>query len=347
MNLPNNRGKLSHDKLAFHDSYRKRTMVSRPLYEWVFPYILHFCRRKGIRSSEAHIRVEKHRLSESLVDKFEKELSESTSRSGKVNIYKAILAMFKADFAKISVYAVASELSNIVNLFCLRYFFAWIVSPTHTNWHGYAYAILMGCLSVSAQLFKNHANEQCLELGNYIRVAILGTLFKKLERLNQKSFAMVGAGKLVSLASNDMIILERGFVFFYFFIGARFNVMGTMALLWVMFDWVIAAGCFFLYLVIVAVEIYLSRFQAKWTATDSQFSDSRMKQLADVIKGSRTIKAYAWEEAYEKIIGQSRQGSLNVLKKQFSFQVLGTAFFLQGGLVMTIFVFAYTYCRGV
>ena len=114
-------------------------------------------------------------------------MEKSKSLTGKINIYKAIFSMFKADFARNVALAVTSEILNIVNLFCLRYFFAWIADPNHIKWHGYAYALFMGCISILTGLMKNHGYDIAYELGNYVRVSILGTIFKKLERLTQKS----------------------------------------------------------------------------------------------------------------------------------------------------------------
>ena len=219
----------------------------------MFPYLFHFFRRKGIEDADAHIKMDKDKQAEYFIEKFETELEKTKTSKGKVNIYKAIFSVFKAEFGINCMYGIGSEVLNIVNLFILRYFFAWIANTSHVNWHGYAYAILIGILSISSGLLRNHTFDKALSLGNCLRVCILGTLFKKLERLNQKSYALAGAGKLVTLASNDMIIIEKGAICLSFLIGAPFNVVITMVLIMVMFDWIVALVCFVLYLVIIGV----------------------------------------------------------------------------------------------
>ena len=64
---------------------------------------------------------------------------------------------------------------------------------------------------------------------------------------------MAGAGKLVTLASNDMLILERGAVYISLLVVAPFNVVITMVMIAVLFDWIVAVICFVLYLAILAV----------------------------------------------------------------------------------------------
>ena len=105
------------------------------------------------------MKAEKHRLADFASKQFEKELEKSRSKTGKVNMFKAVFRMFKADIGLNAFYAIISEILNLINLFCLRYFFGWIANPDHVNWHGYAYAVLMGTLSIIAQLFKNHSLE--------------------------------------------------------------------------------------------------------------------------------------------------------------------------------------------
>ena len=62
---------------------------------------------------------------------------------------------------------------------------------------------------------------------------------------------MAGAGKLVTLASNDMLIIEKGPVYLSLMIIAPFNVVITMIMISVLFDWIVAILCFVLYLAIL------------------------------------------------------------------------------------------------
>ena len=57
----------------------------------------------------------------------------------------------------------------------------------------------------------------------------------------------------MTLASNDMLILERGAVYISLLVVAPFNVVITMVMIAVLFDWIVAVICFVLYLVILGV----------------------------------------------------------------------------------------------
>ena len=85
--------------------------------------------------------------------------------------------MFRADFVRNLALGVFSEVLNVINLFCLRYFFAWIADPTHVDWLGYAYALIIGSNSIVIGLVRNHSFDIANQIGNYIRIALLGTIF--------------------------------------------------------------------------------------------------------------------------------------------------------------------------
>ena len=96
-------------------------------------------------------------------------------------------------------------------------------------------------------------------------------------------------------------------------------------------------------LLIIFCIYFLSRFIRKYKYKESYYSDKRLKTLSDVINGIRTIKAYAWELPFYKLINKFRS---QMVKYTFKLELLESIMWgigSSGGYLMALFMFLYHY----
>ena len=72
-------------------------------------------------------------------------------------------------------------------------------------------------------------------------------------------------------------------------------------------------------LVIMFCIYFLSGYIRKYKYKEGYYSDKRLKTLSDVINGIRTIKAYAWERPFYKLINKFRS---QMVKYTFRLELL-------------------------
>lgn len=85
----------------------------------------------------------------------------------------------------------------------------------------------------------------------------------------------------------------------------------------------------------------LSQFTVKWKYREGFFSDKRVKLISDAVNGIRTIKAYAWEIPYKKIIIKWRKSQLGMLLRNHFINAIGSGVFMNGGFLIAVVMFTY------
>ena len=71
--------------------------------------------------------------------------------------------------------------------------------------------------------------------------------------------------------------------------------------------------------IILFVLYVLSSYVKKYKYNEGYYSDKRLKVLSDIINGIRTIKAYAWELPFYKLINKFRN---KMVKYTFKLELL-------------------------
>lgn len=76
---------------------------------------------------------------------------------------------------------------------------------------------------------------------------------------------------------------------------------------------------------------------------NGKFSDKRLKIISDIINGIRTIKAYAWERSFEKLVSKHRKPQIRYIYKLEIMDSIMWVFGACGGYIMAIAMFGYHY----
>lgn len=171
-------------------------------------------------------------------------------------------------------------------------------------------------------------------------------MYDKVANLSTKSLTETNSGKLITIISGDIFMVERAICILpivpaapivtflcLFFISYSTNV-GYAAI--ILAIWI---GC-------IVGQLICNRFTQKFKSLDALYSDQRMKLINDLVGGIRTIKSYAWENHYLKKIKEIRAlQTVNIFKFNLVGS-LGYTLFQNAGLVAVIAIFVPIWAKG-
>ena len=84
----------------------------------------------------------------------------------------------------------------------------------------------------------------------------------------------------------------------------------------------------------------IARIRVKMAMKEAVFIDKRIRLVTDMISGIRTIKAYAWEEAYADKVNRARKTQLRVGCRSSTFFIGSMSFFMGStfGVLLLIYI---------
>lgn len=183
---------------------------------------------------------------------------ESLGKGKTINLSKIIYKVFVKRIWFTIIVGVIAEILTLVNLFTLQFFIVWILDDDKDWWPGFCYAAFLGGLATFVQLLKHHQLQATIELGMMIKNALMGALFDKLERLAPKSYAKISAGKLVTIATGEIMFMEKVFVTLSFLVTSP--VMGIFCFIFIGFltDAIVAGISCVIYILFIITNYLLA-----------------------------------------------------------------------------------------
>lgn len=263
----------------------------------------------------------------------------------KWDIVTMIISTFKWDIIKLLAAGTSGELLNVANIFFVSFFIAWLKQDNPVEWQGFVYIIIIAFINLLALLLRHKFFFIATNTGLNIRKGITGLVFKKVLRFNQKSLAKASTGKIVTIVSGELQVVEVGLILTPYIVIAPISTILAFILIGINFEEAAVLG-FITYVLIVILQALMSKLTVKWKYREGVFSDKRVKMISDAINGIRTIKAYAWEIPFRKIIFKWRRSQLGMLLRNHTAQAVGSGIFLNGGFVIAIVVFFYHWGMG-
>lgn len=157
------------------------------------------------------------------------------------------------------------------------------------------------------QLFRNRYILKGSTITLRARRTLVVSLFDKVLKLSMKSLTETNSGKLISLISSDLFMIERGISIFSmlfatpiingFMCYLLYFQVGAWRMLIVLVVWIIT----------LVLQVLTARRLRNLKAKESAVNDERLKLVNDIVVGCRTIKCYGWENHYLKSIKTIRK----------------------------------------
>lgn len=147
-----------------------------------------------------------------------------------------------------------------------------------------------------------------------LRPALIGMIYRKINRLSYFSINQVSIGKIVNIAANDLNILEFQTFFVFYLVISPLVLGASLAILWSLVGPACLTGIAFIFLN-WPIQYYLSQLGGKYVGQKNPITDERVKLTNEMIEGIRLLKMYGWEQQYAESIAKTRTKEVALLTK--------------------------------
>ncbi|OEJ86325.1 Oligomycin resistance ATP-dependent permease YOR1 [Hanseniaspora osmophila] len=179
-----------------------------------------------------------------------------------------------------------------------------LIPDLHVN-KGIGYAIGASLIMLLNGIFFNHFFHMSMLMGGQVRSVLTKALLSKSFKLSGKSKHKYTNGVITSMMSTDLSRLELALAFHPFLWGFPFPVVITIVLLIVNLGPIALVGIA-LFFVVVFVTMFGFKLILKTRALANIHTDRRVTLMREILNSLKMIKYYAWEDAYEKNVNDSR-----------------------------------------
>ncbi|XP_057668382.1 ATP-binding cassette sub-family C member 4-like isoform X1 [Diorhabda carinulata] len=194
------------------------------------------------------------------------------------------------------------------------------------------FAILLTILSFVNITYLQNYLLYLDEFGIKIKTALCSAIFRKSLRLTTKSLSDISVGKIVTLMTKDVPIIES---FITYFNDTWIGVMQTMLVFYLIYNKMGVATCVGMgfFVLIVPLQVIIGNITAKLRLACSKEMDRRLQSTKETLSGIRVIKMNSWEEAFEGEINENRKKEMTAILKLF---LSKTSVLLMGSLTTKI-----------
>ena len=130
------------------------------------------------------------------------------------------------------------------------------------------------------------------------RKILISAIYDKVGKLSIRSVTETNSGKLIKLATSEVLNVEKHLAVVPFCFAAPPTFIAIYGLIWLIAGWLCALIIFGIWLLVLAAIMLTVRATSKAQSTQAIHSIERMKLVTDMVVGIQTIKAYALEKFF-------------------------------------------------
>lgn len=210
------------------------------------------------------------------------------------------------DVLKCVLIGLASDTIAMFYMYWIRYIIEWIRDPLASRKEGAILCSVFSLATFVASMCKNQEYHQGLILGVKLRKVLVSSLYDKVGRLSTKGLASTNSGKLITLVSADILSVERFLALAPFVISKPILNLMVIVFFASTEHWSFSVSILFFYMLMNILSFAVAGKAKELKIKEGVANDTRVKLIADMITGIRTIKSYGWELRYEEMINQAR-----------------------------------------
>lgn len=189
--------------------------------------------------------------------------------------------------------------------FMLIYLIRFIKDPDATNSDGYYLAAGFITSIIVSGVLRNYYIYAGYIMAVKVRKTFISSMYDKVGSLSMRSLTETNSGKLITMISSDINMIERGLTFAPLIASAPIVALVVVYLIGVVSEsWESSLIVGFMWSMTCILSLWTSSCAKKKRAMDAFYTDGRMKLVNDMVTGARTIKSYAWETHFFKKIKQ-------------------------------------------
>lgn len=314
------------DSISFQDEensspYSRASILSRWTYSWTLPLIWTSAER-DLKIDDLNVAPPSLR-SKKLVDRWE---CLWTIKEQKGRSWVWLLLVFKPSFIVLGfVYSIIGETSSFfIPILVSKFIF--VIEQSEEKLHNflwfsalskttllYLIALLIFVCSLLRALFDGMCLFTLGKLGIAFRIGIMGTMYKKIQRLSSVSRQKF-AGRCLNIQSVNATHIHNMIFNMDRFITVPLSIIVYCTIIYVYID-TAAIPAFIFLLFMIPFIMLLTHFMKIYRNKLAILSEKRLALTEETLNGIKVIKYLAWEDVASKKIEALRANELRCLKR--------------------------------
>ena len=197
-------------------------------------------------------------------------------------------------------------IANLVG-YLIQYFFSDGLQSKYSIYNnGYIISLLISLSSLVLVFLQHQFSFISYRFGMQLRIGLNGMIYNKSVKLQLKALSKTAAGKVVSLAAQDIEILQSAGIFHVYIYQAIMEaaVICYFAVQEIGLSFLVG---FIAIILLLPLQTLFSRIIGKNRKLTASYTDERIKLVNQALVGVRIMKINGWEWAFRDLIQQVRQ----------------------------------------
>ncbi|WFD27064.1 hypothetical protein MNAN1_002060 [Malassezia nana] len=258
------------------------------------------------------------------------------SDSGRMRFWSTLLEAFGRPFLLAALFKVAQDVLAFIQPQLLRALLSFVgrwevedePAARGTPLRGFALVALL-FLTAMLQTVSLHQYFQLVSVaGMRARAGIVGAIFRKSLRLSNQSRSERRTGDLVNLMSVDANRLPDFIMYAHILWSAVFQITIAFVSLYQLLGWSAFVGVAIM-VVSVPLNTALAHYLRQLSARQMKVRDKRTGLMNEIVLNIKSIKLFAWEEAFTRRLLKVRNGEELPLLRNIGVASAGFNFFWQ------------------
>ncbi|KAJ8516868.1 hypothetical protein ONZ45_g5873 [Pleurotus djamor] len=205
--------------------------------------------------------------------------------------------------------------------------------PRDTPAQGFAYAFLMFAASMMQTVTLNQYFQRCFETGMRVRAGLVTVIYSKALVLSNEERGRA-TGDIVNLMSVDATRLQDLCTYGLIAISGPFQIILAFISLYHLLGWAAFVGVAIM-IFSIPLNTFIARIQKKMQEEQMKNRDKRTRLMSELLNNIKSIKLYAWENAFiRRILHVRNDLELKMLKRIGLTNSLSTT--LWGGIPLLV-----------
>ncbi|KDN53139.1 putative YCF1-vacuolar ABC transporter [Tilletiaria anomala UBC 951] len=248
---------------------------------------------------------------EALGKRFAKHWKTTRTRDGKPRIWLTLAKAYGGPFFFAAVLKAAQDTLAFAQPQVLRKLLQFVQNwdtEGHKNlvpMQGYVLSALLFFVAIVQTSFLHQYFQLAFMTGMRVRAGLVSAIYKKSLRLSNNERGKRATGDIVNLMSVDATRLQDLCTYGHIIWSALFQMTLAFISLYSLMGWQAFVGVAIM-VVSVPLNTVLARYMKKLSEKQMVVKDRRTRMMNEILQNIKTIKLFAWEDAFAKKLNQVR-----------------------------------------